>query len=44
MLLAHFDPAHSARKMQKDQGGTITEMLTRNKICRNLIEENRKTN
>ncbi len=38
--VAHFDLTGSTKKMQIDQEGTITEMLTHNKICRNIIEEN----
>ena len=38
--IAHFDLTGSTKKMIKDQENTITEMLTHNKICRNLIETN----
>lgn len=38
--VAHFDLTGSTKKMIENQEETITEMLTHNKICRNLIEEN----
>ncbi len=38
--VAHFDLTGSTKKMIKNQENTITEMLTHNKICRNLIEKN----
>ena len=38
--VAHFDLTGSTKKMIKDQESTITEMLTHNKICRNLIKAN----
>lgn len=38
--VAHFDLTCSTKKMIKDQENTITEMLTHNKICRNLIQAN----
>lgn len=41
--VAHFDLTKSTKKMQINQEETITEMLTHNKICRNLIEEGRGT-
>lgn len=41
--VAHFDLTGSTKKIQKNQEKTITEMLMHNKICRNLIKENRGT-
>ena len=38
--VAHFDLSGSTKKIQRDQAVTITEMLTHNKICSNIIKKN----
>ena len=38
--VAHFDLPKSTQKMIDNPHDTITEMITHNKICRNIIEKN----
>ncbi len=41
--VAHFDLTGSTKNIQKNQEATITQMLTHNKICSNIIKRNRGT-